>query len=99
MVFAQRYFVYGIILGLTSCFSVPKGDTDVQMVYNGTSSGMNSHLWEPWFSLPTIYDLVLALEVGMYMADSDIEEFFLNVMLEERNVRLAGVNLMHYVPT
>jgi hypothetical protein len=36
-VFARRYFIYGVMLFL----AVPKGGTDIRMVYNGTSSGMN----------------------------------------------------------
>jgi hypothetical protein len=68
------------------------------MVYNGTSSGMNAHLWAHWFALPTIYALARALEVGMFMADSDIGEMFLNFMLEERCAFFAGVDLTHYVP-
>jgi hypothetical protein len=81
-VFARRYFVYGFILSLTSFFSVPKVDTDIQMVYNGTSSIMNAHLWALWFTLRTIYDLARSLEVGTFMADLDIGEMFLNFMLE-----------------
>jgi hypothetical protein len=46
-VFARRYFLYGMILSLTSFFAVAKGATDIRMVYNGTSSGINSHLWAP----------------------------------------------------
>jgi hypothetical protein len=71
-VFARRYLLYGMILRLTSFFAVPKGDTDVRMVYNGTSYGMNAHLWAPWFSLPSIYALLRALEIYTFVADSDI---------------------------
>jgi hypothetical protein len=35
-VFSRQYFEYGLILSLTSFFSVPKGDTDIRMVYNDT---------------------------------------------------------------
>ena len=52
-------------------FEVPKGLTDIQMVYNGTKSGLNDILWAlwfilwaPWFPLPTI--------------GSDVGEMFLN---------------------
>jgi hypothetical protein len=96
-VFARRYFLYGMILSLTSFFAIVKGATDIRMVYNGTSSGMNSHLWAPWFALPPICALLRALEVNTYMADSDIGEMFLNFILEERCTRLAGVDLTHYV--
>jgi hypothetical protein len=98
-VFARRYLVYGLILSLTSFFSVPKGDTYIRTVYNCTSSGMNTHLWVPWFALPKIYALARALEVGTFMGDSDIGEMFLNFMLEENCAFLAGVDLTHYVPT
>jgi hypothetical protein len=80
--FARRYFVYGLILSLTSFLSVTKGDIDIGMVCNGTSLGMNAHLWAPWFALPTIYALARDLEVGTFMGDSDIGEMFLNFMLE-----------------
>jgi hypothetical protein len=68
------------------------------MVYNGTSSGMNNHLWAPWFALPTFYALARTLEVGTFMGDSDIGEMFLNFMLEGNCACLAGVEITHYVP-
>jgi hypothetical protein len=95
--FARRYFIYGMILSLKSFFAVPKGDTDIRLVYNCTSSGLNTHLWAPWFVLPTICALLRALELDMFMADSDIGEIILNFMLEERCARLPGVDLTHYV--
>jgi hypothetical protein len=68
------------------------------MVYNDTLSGMNAHLWEPWFTLPTIYALARDLEVGTFMGDSDIGEMFLNFMLEEKCACLSVVDRTHYVP-
>jgi hypothetical protein len=75
-VFARRYFEYGLILSMTSFLLVPKGDTYIRKVYNGTSSGMNAHLWAYWFALPIIYDIAQVLEAGTFMGDSDIEEKF-----------------------
>jgi hypothetical protein len=60
-IFARRYFEYGLILSLNSLFLVPKVDTYIRMLYNGTSSGMNARLWAPWFALPTMYALNRAL--------------------------------------
>jgi hypothetical protein len=91
--FARRYFIYGMILSLTSFFAIPKGDTGIHLVYNGTSSGLNVHLWAPLFTLPTMCALLRALEIDTFMADSDIGEFFLNFMLEEICERLAGNEL------
>jgi hypothetical protein len=96
-VFGRHYFIYGMFLSLMSFFAVPKGDTDIRLVYNGTSSGLNAHLWAPWFALPTICALPRALELNTFMADSDIGQMFLNFMLEERCARLARVDLTHYV--
>jgi hypothetical protein len=96
-VFARRYFIYGMILSLTSFFAVPKGDMDIRLVYNGTSLGLNAHLWAPWFAIPTMCALLRALELDTFMVDSDIGEMFLNFTLEERYARLDGVDLTHYV--
>jgi hypothetical protein len=85
------------LMKVVSFFAVPKGDTDMRLVYNSTSSGLNAHLWAPWFALPTICALLRALELDTFMADYDIGEMFLNFMLEERCARLAGVDLTHYV--
>jgi hypothetical protein len=70
---------------------------DIHLVYNGTSLDLNAHLWSPWFALPTICALLRALELERFIADSDIGEMFLNIMLEERCARLTGVDLTHYV--
>jgi hypothetical protein len=96
-VFTRIFLLYGMILSLASYFAVRKEDTYVRMVYNGTPSVMNAHLWAPWFALPTICALLRALELDTYMTDSDIGEIFLNFMLEERCARLAGVDLTRYV--
>jgi hypothetical protein len=96
-VFARLYFIYGMILSLTYCFAVPKGDTGISMVYNGTASGLNAHLWAPWFALLTIFALLRALELDTFMADSDIVEMFLSFMLEDICARLVGADFTHYV--
>jgi hypothetical protein len=97
MVFVRYYFIYRMILSLTSFFAVPKGDTYIRLAYNGISLGLNTHLWAPWFALPTICALLRALELDTFMVDSDIGNMFLNFMLEERCARLARVDLTHYV--
>jgi hypothetical protein len=94
---ARSYFEYGDVVSLTQLFSVAKGDEDILMVYNGTSSGLNAHLWCPWFALATIYNILRALEPGTYMGDIDIGEMFLNFILEARCSYLAGVDLTKYI--
>ena len=78
---------------LTSFFTVPKGDSDVRLVYNGTKSGLNDCHWAPWLRLPKIEQHSWSVEPGTYMANMDIAEMFLNYILHEE---YAGVDLTAY---
>ena len=81
---------------LTDFFSVPKGDDDIRMVYNGTSSGLNDVLWVPSFPLPTVDSLLRAVHPDTWMADTNLGEMFLNFVLHETLRKLAGVDVTHY---
>jgi hypothetical protein len=96
-VLARRYFEFSNVASLTQFFADAKGDKDIRMVYNGTSSSLNSHLWCPWFALATINTMLRALEPGTFMGDLDVGEMFLNFMLETRCSYLAGVDLSKYI--
>jgi len=50
----RRYIAKGTVVSLTSFFSVPKGEDDIRMVYDGTKSGLNAAMWVPRFGLLTI---------------------------------------------
>jgi len=50
----RGYIGKGYVNSLMSFFAVPKGDSEIRMVYNGTKSGLNNTLWAPWFALPTV---------------------------------------------
>jgi hypothetical protein len=39
-----RYIQPGTVTSLTFYFSVPKGETDIRMVYDGTKSGLNDSM-------------------------------------------------------
>jgi hypothetical protein len=90
---AKRYFEYGDVTSLTQFFAVAKGDEDIRVVYNGASSGLNAHLWCPWFALATINTMSRALEPGTYMGDIGIGEMFMNFIPEASCIYLAGVDL------
>jgi hypothetical protein len=95
---AKEYLVPGAVRSLTSFFTVPKGTTDVRIVYNGTKSGLNDCLWAPWFRLPTVEQHLRAVVPGSFLADIDVGEQFLNFMLH-RDVRpYAGVDLTAFFP-
>ena len=69
---------------------MPKGDY-IRMVYNRTSSGLNSSLWEPHFSLPTVGFTLRTVERVNFRADYNIGEIFLNFMLSEEVKSFCGV--------
>jgi hypothetical protein len=92
----RQYISPGYVRSLTDFFSVPKGDSDIRMVYNGTSSGLNDVLWVPSFPLPTVDSLLRAVHPNTWMADTDIGEMFLNFVLHASLRELAGVDVTHY---
>ncbi len=86
------------VKSLTSFFTVPKGEGDVWMVYDGTKSGLNADMWAPWFALPTIESHLRCVSPGYYMGDLDFSEQFLNFMMHVDVQCLAGVDLTLYFP-
>jgi hypothetical protein len=71
-VLARRYFKYGDVASLPQLFAVVKCDEDIRMVYNSTYSGLNAHLWCPWFALANINTMLRALEPGTFMGDLEL---------------------------
>jgi hypothetical protein len=94
----KGYIDVGLVRSLISFFEVPKGLTDIRMVYDGTKSGLNEMLWAPWFPLPTVESLLRSVEPGTWMADNDVGEMFLNFVLHESVQALCGVDLTKYFP-
>ena len=45
----RGYIGPGPVKSLTSFFHVPKGESDIRMVYDGTKSGLNDIMWVPRF--------------------------------------------------
>ena len=81
------------VRSLIPMFDVPKGTNDIRLVYNGTSSGLNSALYGPHFSLPTVDTTRRALVSGTHHADIDIGEMFLNFMLDPKLRPYCGVDV------
>ena len=79
-------------------FHVPKGETDVRMVYDGSKSGLNASLWAPWFSLPTIDTMARWVIAGSWLADNDYGEQFLNFPLHPELQKYCGVDLTQLFP-
>lgn len=96
LVLERGYIETGEVVSLTRFFSVPKGEADIRMVYDGTKSGLNQVLWVPWFPMPTIETHLRSVEAGTFMADVDIGEMFLNFVLHENIRKFCGVDLTLY---
>jgi hypothetical protein len=80
----QRCYIdSGEVASLIHYFYVPKGETDIQMVHNGTSSGLNECLYSTHFGLPAVSDMLQSLLPGYHQADLNIAKMFLNFILGE----------------
>lgn len=77
---------------LTSFFSVPKGDNDIRMVYDGTKSGLNNCMWAPQFSLPTIEAHLMFVGRQTYIGGIDIGDIFtISYYMRRYNVSLGWI--------
>jgi hypothetical protein len=94
----RRYVESGLVSALTSFFAVTKGDNDIWMVFNGTLSGLNAALWDPWFCLPNATTHMRIVEPGTFMADVAIGEMFLTFFLDPRIRRFASVDFTKFYP-
>lgn len=93
-----KYIQSGRVDSLTSYFAVPKGESDIRMVYDGTKSGLNDSLWAPWFALPTVETHLRFVGTKSHMGDIDIGDMFHNFMLHDSVQRVAGIDLTPFFP-
>jgi hypothetical protein len=87
------YIRPGEVISGTHFFSVDKGETDIQMVYNGTSCGLNDRLYAPHFGLPTVRETLRAILPGFHQCDLDIQDQFLNFILHKHMREYSGVDV------
>ena len=64
-----------------SMFDVPKGESDVRILYDGSKSGFNDATWAPWFALPTVEAMSRTVLPECWCGDRDFGEMFLNFPL------------------
>ena len=94
----RGYIQKGFVKSLIRYFAVPKGESDIRMVYDGTSSGFNHWVWAPSFGLPTVESMLRAVEGRTWLGDIDIGEMFLNFPLTMIAQMYSGVDLTPYFP-
>ena len=74
-------------------FGVPRGDSNVRMVYDATANRLNDAVWVPSFWLPTSESLLRGLGSDSWMSDRDIGDMFLNFQLHHSAIPFTGVDL------
>ena len=63
----------GFVKSFTSYFAVPaKAETDVRIVYDGTTCGLNDSLWAPNFMLPTVDSILRNASSNTWFGDIDL---------------------------
>ena len=95
----RGYLEEGFVRSNVHYFSVPKGDDDIRVVFDGTSSGLNNSLWAPNFYLPSSRSAALLLTfTSWWMADVDFGEMFHNFFVATKIRKYSGVDITPLVP-
>lgn len=92
------YIAPGTVKSLTSYISVPKGNNNIRMVYDGTKSGLNGSMWAPWFALPTVERHLRFVGPVSFLGDMDIGDMFHNFMLHKDVCKVAVIDLTPFFP-
>jgi len=89
----KTYIDSGFVLSVLNCFGVPKGESDIRMVFDDTKCELNAALWTPNFFLATIESIMMNADTDTWMGDLDPGEIFLIFWLDEQLRPYAGVDV------
>jgi hypothetical protein len=89
----RGYLDTGHVSNSLHYFAVPKGDSDIRVVFDGTSSGLNETLWAPNFYLPSARAASLTLSFSTWMGDMDFGEMFHNFFMDPQIRKCAGIKI------
>lgn len=89
----KSYLEQGSVSSLLHYFAVPKGDSDIRVVYDGTFSGLNDTLWSPNFFLPSARHAGELLNYSSWLSDMDFGEFFHNFHMDVKIRQHSGVDV------
>ena len=81
------------IKSLIDYFAVDKAGSDIRVVFNGTSCGLNAAVWAPNFWLPTARSMSRSIGFNYKFIDLDLGEMFLNFPLHPELRKFSGVDL------
>ena len=66
-----------LVKAIMRMFHVAKED-NICMVYDGSKLGLNAAIYAPWLALPTAESMTQCMTIGLWLADNDYKECFLN---------------------
>ena len=98
-VIARGYLNEGYVKSLINYFAVPKGLTDIRVVYDGTKSGLTDAVWAPNFFMPSVDSLLLYCSADTWWSDLDLGEMFLNYFMDPILRPYCGVDVSKFVET
>jgi len=98
-VIERRYLNEGYVKSLINYFAVPKGMTDIRVVYDGTKSGLTEAVWAPNFFMPSVDSLLLYSSAKTWWSDLDLGEMFLNYYMDPSLRPFCGVDVSQFVGT
>lgn len=90
---SEGYISEGYVASRTNCFSVPKGEDDIQMVYDASKSILNAALLAPNFMLPNIDSVLNNATLTSWFGDIELGKMFLNYFLDPHMRPYAGVDV------
>ena len=88
----RQYITSGTVLGLTRFFHVPKGDSDIRLVYDIKACGLNEALWDPKSWMPSADNVLDTASHSSWFDNVDSAEMFHNYTLSEKAQPYAGVD-------
>ena len=80
-VLSKGYLNSGNVHSLVPFFYVPKGNDNVRVVYNGSTSRLNDTMWVPSVSATNANSMLRLKEPGTWNIGLDVGEHFLNFMI------------------
>jgi hypothetical protein len=89
----QGYIKPGKVVSSTHYFCMDKGTSDIRVVYNDTSCGLNAQLHVPHYGLLSVKHTLCTLREGYYQCDLDVGKQFLNYKLHKCMLGLSGVDM------
>ena len=89
----RQYITSGTFLSLTTFFCVPKGDGDIQLVYDLTYCGLNEAPWAPKFWMLSVENVLDTATHSSWFGDVDSAEMFHNYKLSGKAQPYMGVDV------